>query len=133
MKNPLSTYLPLLLISGCLVLPARLQAEPCGENAISCGADEQCCVHRIATFCQDQSCGYTYDEGACVPQGEKCADYWCGTAHCQASWLGARNVCCVYQRESQAASYSCARHELSCPGSSDHLTIRPAVLSKSPA
>jgi hypothetical protein len=102
----------------------------CGDDQLVCGSDEKCCEHPRATFCEGSACASVHVDGKCIPKEQACGDFWCGNRHCQSSWLLSKNVCCVYYQTGEAPEYSCASSELSCPGNSAQLTIRPTVASR---
>lgn len=106
------------------------ERAPCGDDHVVCGGAERCCEHPIATFCENQGCASVYVHGECIPQGQSCRDFWCGNRHCQTGWFLSNEVCCVYNREGAPASYSCTSSELSCPGNTQQLTIRPKVATR---
>jgi len=102
----------------------------CGDNQMVCGTNEKCCQHPQAVFCEGNTCSSVHVEGQCIPKEQACGDFWCGNRHCQASWLLSKNVCCIFYQQGQTPEYSCASSELSCPGNSAQLTIRPTVASR---
>src|SRR5258708_36831019 len=111
----------------CLWTAARLEASPtCGDSQAVCGEGQHCCEHVIATFCKDQTCGYTFLQGQCLPKRQNCGDYWCGPQHCQSNWFSSKNVCCIYHHISGGDGYACTPSELNCRGNTQHLSIRPA-------
>jgi hypothetical protein len=104
----------------------------CGDDKLLCGDQEKCCEHRVATFCKDQACSSIHVEGQCVPQERACDEFWCGNRQCTSSWILSKNVCCVYYNPGNDPAYSCAASELSCPGNTAQLTIRPTTVASIP-
>jgi hypothetical protein len=96
-------------------------------NAQGCADDEVYCEHRMATFCENEGCSSVHKEGQCVSKARGCGEFWCGNRQCQNGWLFSKNVCCVYYQGEASPSYSCAASELSCPGNTAQLTIRPPL------
>jgi hypothetical protein len=104
---------------------ARATTATCGEDHDVCGDDEKCCEHRVATFCQDQSCSSVHVEGECIPKEHRCDDFWCGNRQCQTTWLMSKDVCCIYYTAGDTPEYACTASEVSCRGNTSRLTIRP--------
>jgi hypothetical protein len=100
----------------------------CGDDGTICGAEERCCEHVMASFADDHAVAPPYVQGQCVAKTKKCADFWCGNRQCKSGLFGTPSVCCMNQAEAGSApQYSCAYSELSCPGNSDHLSIRSST------
>jgi hypothetical protein len=97
----------------------------CGSSSEGCGENEVCCEHRMATFCEGNGCASVHKEGQCVAKERGCGEFWCGNRQCQNGWLFSKNVCCVYYQGESSPEYSCAVSELSCPGNTAQLSIRP--------
>jgi hypothetical protein len=115
----------LSLIGLLLVTPvAIVMADGCGDGGDSCGPDTKCCENVIAMFSGDAPAAPSFVQGRCVPKEQKCSDFWCGNRHCDGGFFGAPSVCCVNQPAGQAAQYTCAHSELSCPGNTTQLSIR---------
>ena len=95
----------------------------------ACTETEKWCTHKLATFCENEGCSAVSEEGQCVPQEKSCDEFWCGNRQCASSWLISRNVCCIYYSAENSPNYSCAASELSCPGNTAQLTIRPTLAS----
>jgi len=120
----------LVILGLILMLPvAPLMAESaCGDDGVTCGDEEHCCEHVIATFSEDHSTAPSYVQGRCVAKAQKCDDFWCGNRQCKAGFFGSPSVCCINIPEKGAASeFSCAYSEISCPGNSQQLTIRSST------
>jgi hypothetical protein len=100
-----------------------------GNPTASCGQEERWCEHRVATFCKDGTCSSIHNEGQCIPKTQDCGDFWCGNRQCQTSWLLSRDVCCIYYPTANSPEYSCTGSELSCPGNTAQLSIRPPVVA----
>ena len=109
---------------------ALVAAATCGDDQLTCGSKEKCCEHRIATFCENETCSSVRVEGRCVARDKSCSEFWCGNRQCQTRWLRSRDVCCVYFQAGDNPEYSCAASELSCPGNTTQLSIRPTVASR---
>jgi hypothetical protein len=76
-------------------------------------------------YSEDHAVSPSFVQGQCVPQGQKCSDFWCGNRECKASFFGSPSVCCVNTPENSSnPQYSCAYSELSCPGNTQQLSIR---------
>jgi hypothetical protein len=120
MKTPL-----ILLVFSTLLIAPTIYADdkPCGETGITCGEEERCCEHIMATFYDDGG-GQSYVNGRCIPKNQKCGDYWCGNRQCQAGLFGTPSVCCVSEQAGVPQSYKCAYSEYSCPGNTQQLSIR---------
>ena len=95
----------------------------------SCSSEEKWCEHKVATFCENEACSNVRSEGQCIPKETSCEEFWCGNRQCQSSWLITRDVCCVYYPSDNSPQYSCAASELSCPGNTAQMTIRPTLAS----
>src|SRR5258708_33812781 len=95
-----------------------------------CADQEKWCEHKVATFCENETCSNVRTEGDSVPKEKSCEEFWCGNRQCQGHWLISKNVCCIYYPDGNAPDYSCTASELSCPGNNARLTIRaPAIAS----
>jgi hypothetical protein len=102
---------------------------PAWAGASTCSNTEKWCSHTVATFCQNDGCSSVREEGDCVPKDKSCAEFWCGNRQCQSSWLITRKVCCVYYPAENSPEYACTANELSCPGNTAQMTIRPTLAS----
>jgi hypothetical protein len=94
-----------------------------------CKKGEKVCEHKLATFCENQTCSSVQTEQKCVPANQDCDAFWCGNRQCQSSWLLSKDVCCIYYPSDSEAQYTCSTSELSCPGNTARLTIRPPTLA----
>ena len=120
----------LLILALALIAPlAVLRADTsCGDEGISCSDNEHCCEHIVAMFANDHAAAPPYVEGRCLPQEQKCSDFWCGNRQCSSGFFGTKSVCCVNTPEvGGTPQYSCAYSELSCPGNSQQLSIRESL------
>ncbi|OGR92286.1 MAG: hypothetical protein A2992_06670 [Elusimicrobia bacterium RIFCSPLOWO2_01_FULL_59_12] len=127
LRNPLFKLLLFGALSLCL--GGGSARASCGDNKLACGADEKCCEHRVATFCEGDACSSVHAEGECIPKGQNCGEFWCGNRQCQTSWLLTKDVCCIYYPGGNIPEYACASSELSCRGNTSYLTIRPTLAS----
>jgi len=75
---------------------AHAEQTPCGDDQVVCEDAEKCCEHRVATYCEKETCSSVRVEGECIPKENSCGEFWCGNRQCQTSWLITENVCCVY-------------------------------------
>jgi hypothetical protein len=98
----------------------------CGDEQTVCRGEEKCCEHRVATFCENETCSSVRMEGQCVPKEHSCDEFWCGNRQCQSTWLISKDVCCIYYPSSNAPEYACTASEINCRGNTARLTIRPA-------
>ena len=106
--------------------------EACGDEGLSCGAEEHCCEHVVAMFSDDHAVGPAYVQGACLPKAQKCNSFWCGNRQCSAGFFGSPSVCCVNTPPAGGSSeYSCAYSELNCPGNTEQLSIRETQPARS--
>jgi len=118
----------IFILSVIVALPLSfLRADPgCGDEGLTCSDDEVCCEHIVAMFANDHAATPPYVEGRCLAKGQKCSDFWCGNRECSSGFFGTKSVCCINTPEvGGTPQYTCAYSELSCPGNSEQLTIRP--------
>lgn len=121
-----------LVVLAFFLLPVRGYSETrCGEEGLTCEDQERCCERVIAIFADDHAAAPPYVQGQCIPQDQKCGDFWCGNEECKSRFYGTPSVCCINSPVPGAAKqYSCAFSELSCPGNSQRLTIRDSQPSR---
>lgn len=119
-------WMSLILLTAIVMAPGWGRAENvCGEDGLVCEQSERCCEHVIAAFAGDHAASPPYIQGQCIPQEQKCTDFWCGNEQCKGGFFGTPSVCCTNVPSPGAApQYSCAYSELSCPGNTQRLSIR---------